>query len=128
MAMKGMDVEAGRQASQQINQGSQELEALSGKMTQVIQGFDWIGPDADRTRDTWSSDYVTMLQKVTQSLQEFSTLINNQAGAGLQLVRFATRRLAASQQQQPWVGPARPGIAMAAGTTGGRRPFRDQLV
>ncbi|MDO9455275.1 MULTISPECIES: hypothetical protein [Nocardioides] len=79
MAMKGMDVEAGRQASQQINQGSQELEALSGKMTQVIQGFDWIGPDADRTRDTWSSDYVTMLQKVTQSLQEFSTLINNQA-------------------------------------------------
>ena len=79
MALKGMDVEAGRQASQQINQGSQELEALSGKMTQVIQGFDWIGPDADRTRDTWSSDYVTMLQKVTQSLQEFSTLINNQA-------------------------------------------------
>lgn len=79
MAMKGMDVEAGRQASQQINQGSQELEALSGKMTQVIQGFDWIGPDADRTRDTWSSDYVTMLQKVSQSLQEFSTLINNQA-------------------------------------------------
>ena len=79
MALKGMDVEAGRQASQQINQGSQELEALSGKLTQVIQGFDWIGPDADRTRDTWSSDYVTMLQKITQSLQEFSTLINNQA-------------------------------------------------
>lgn len=79
MAMKGMDVEAGRQASQQINQGSQDLEALSGRMTQVIQGFDWIGPDADRTRDTWTSDYVTMLQKVTQSLQEFSTLINNQA-------------------------------------------------
>lgn len=79
MAMKGMDVEAGRQASQQINQGSQELEALAGKMTQVIQGFDWIGPDADRTRDTWSSDYVTMLQKVSQSLQEFSSLINNQA-------------------------------------------------
>lgn len=79
MALKGMDVEAGRQASQQINQGSQELEALTGKMTQVIQGFDWIGPDADRTRDTWSSDYVTMLQRITQSLQEFSTLINNQA-------------------------------------------------
>lgn len=79
MAMKGMDVEAGRQASQQITQGSQELEALAGRMTQVIQGFDWIGPDADRTRDTWSSDYVTMLQRVSQSLQEFSSLINNQA-------------------------------------------------
>ena len=79
MAMKGMDVEAGRQASQQITQGSQELEALTGRMTQVIQGFDWIGPDADRTRDTWNGDYVTQLQRVAQSLQEFSTLINNQA-------------------------------------------------
>lgn len=79
MAMKGMDVEAGRQASQQITQGSQELEALTGRMTQVIQGFDWIGPDADRTRDSWNSDYVTMLQRVSQSLSEFSTLINNQA-------------------------------------------------
>jgi hypothetical protein len=79
MAMKGMDVEAGRQASQQITQGSQELEALTGRMTQVIQGFDWIGPDADRTRDTWNGDYVTQLQRVSQSLQEFSTLINNQA-------------------------------------------------
>lgn len=79
MAMKGMDVEAGRQASQQITQGSQELEQLSGRMTQVIQGFEWVGPDADRTRDTWSSDYVAMLARVSQSLQEFSTLINNQA-------------------------------------------------
>ena len=79
MAMKGMDVEAGRQASQQITQGSQELEALTGRMTQVIEGFEWLGPDADRTRSTWGSDYVTMLQRVSQSLQEFSTLINTQA-------------------------------------------------
>jgi hypothetical protein len=79
MAMKGMDVEAGRQASQQINQGSQDLDSLSQRMTQVIQSFDWIGPDADRTRESWQSDYVSMLGKVSQSLQEFSTLINNQA-------------------------------------------------
>jgi hypothetical protein len=77
--MKGMDVEAGRQASQQITQGSQELEQLTQKMTQVIDGFDWIGPDADRTRDQWKSDYVAMLSKVSTSLQEFSTLITNQA-------------------------------------------------
>lgn len=79
MAMKGMDVEAGRQASTQITQGSQELDTLTGRMTQVIDSFEWIGPDADRTRDSWKSDYVTMLQRVSQQLQEFSTLINNQA-------------------------------------------------
>ena len=79
MAMKGMDVEAGRQASQQINQGSQELEQLSSRMTQVIEGFEWIGPDSDRTRDQWRGEYVTTLQRITQSLQEFSTLIDTQA-------------------------------------------------
>ena len=77
--LKGMDVEAGRQASTQITQGSQELDQLTQKMTTVIDGFDWVGPDADRTRDQWKSDYVAMLSKVSTSLQEFSTLINNQA-------------------------------------------------
>lgn len=79
MAMKGMDVEAGRQASQQITQGSQELEALTGRMTQAITNFEWVGPDADRTRETWNGDYVTQLRNVVQSLEQFSQLINNQA-------------------------------------------------
>ncbi|TQK70517.1 MULTISPECIES: hypothetical protein [unclassified Nocardioides] len=79
MAMKGMDVEAGRQASQQVSQGSQELDALTARMTQVIDGFEWVGPDAERTRDSWKSEYVPMLGKVSQSMQEFGSLINNQA-------------------------------------------------
>ena len=45
----------------------------------MIEGFEWIGPDAERTRQSWQSDYRTMLTQVTNSLQEFSTLINNQA-------------------------------------------------
>lgn len=79
MAMKGMDVEAGRQSAQQITQGAGELEQLTGRLTQVIEGFEWIGPDAERTRQAWQSDYRTMLTQVVSSLQEFSTLINNQA-------------------------------------------------
>ena len=77
--MKGMDVDAGRTASQQITAGSQELDQLTTKMTQVIEGFQWVGPDADRTRDQWKSDYVAMLTKVSSQLQEFSSLINTQA-------------------------------------------------
>ncbi|HEY0952713.1 hypothetical protein [Nocardioides sp.] len=79
MPMKGMDVEAGRQSAQQITQGASELEQLTGRLTQVIEGFEWIGPDAERTRQAWQSDYRTMLTQVVNSLQEFSTLINNQA-------------------------------------------------
>ena len=79
MPMKGMDVEGGRQSAQQITQGASELEQLTGRLTQVIEGFEWIGPDAERTRQAWQSDYRTMLTNVVASLQEFSTLINNQA-------------------------------------------------
>ncbi len=79
MAMKGMDVEAGRQAASQITQGMQELEALSGRLTQVIKGFDWIGPDADNSRSLWDGDYLAMLKQVGTALQEFSTLIQKQA-------------------------------------------------
>ena len=56
--MKGMDVDAGKTAATQITAGAQELDGLTTKMTQVIDGFEWIGPDADRTRDQWKSDYV----------------------------------------------------------------------
>lgn len=79
MAMKGMDVEGGRQSAQQINQGAGELEALSGRLTQVIEGFEWQGPDAERTRSTWQSEYRPMLMQVTSSLQDFATVINAQA-------------------------------------------------
>lgn len=79
MAMKGMDVEAGRQSAQQINQGAAELESLTGRLTQTIDGFEWHGPDAERTRQTWNGEYRTMLTNVSNSLQEFAMLINNQA-------------------------------------------------
>ncbi len=79
MAIKGMDVEGGRQAASQITQGMQELEALSGRLTQSIKSFDWVGPDADRTRSTWDTDYMAMLRQVGGALQEFSTLIQTQA-------------------------------------------------
>jgi hypothetical protein len=79
MTMKGMDIEAGRQSAQVIQQGSSELEQLTNTLTQSLEGFQWIGPDADRTRQTWQSEHRTALTTIAQALQEFSTLINNQA-------------------------------------------------
>ncbi|QIG42173.1 hypothetical protein G5V58_04800 [Nocardioides anomalus] len=79
MTMKGMDIEAGRQSAQTIQQGSQELEQLTNTLTQSLESFQWIGPDADRTRQSWQSEHRTALTNISQALQEFSTLINNQA-------------------------------------------------
>lgn len=79
MTMKGMDIEAGRQSAQVIQQGASELESLTNTLTQSLEGFQWIGPDADRTRQTWQSEHRTALTTISQALQEFSTLINAQA-------------------------------------------------
>lgn len=79
MAMKGMDIEGGRQSAQQITQGAGELEQLTARLTQSLESFEWVGPDAERTRTSWNSEYRTMLTQVVAQLNDFSTLINNQA-------------------------------------------------
>lgn len=79
MAMKGMDIEGGRQSAQQITQGAGELEQLTVRLTQSLESFEWVGPDAERTRGSWNSEYRAMLTQVVAQLNDFSTLINNQA-------------------------------------------------
>ena len=88
MTMKGMDIEAGRQSATQIQQGSSELEQLTNTLTQSLEGFQWIGPDADRTRQTWQSEHRTAL---TPDLAGAAGVLDPHqqpgpgAGAGLQL-------------------------------------------
>jgi hypothetical protein len=79
MTMKGMDIEAGRQSATVISQGASQLEQLTQQLTSSLEGFQWVGPDAERTRSTWQSEHRTQLTNITQALNEFSTLINNQA-------------------------------------------------
>ena len=58
---------------------TREIEQFGAQYTQVMTSFEWNGPDADRTRETWGNDYMNMLRQVSQALETFSTLINNQA-------------------------------------------------
>ena len=79
MAVKGMDVEAGRQSSTTISQGAESLEQITQQLTSSLKGFEWHGPDADRVRSQWDSEHVRALQTVSGSLREFAQLIGNQA-------------------------------------------------
>ncbi|MEO5665633.1 MAG: hypothetical protein ABIR39_20385 [Nocardioides sp.] len=79
MAIKGMDVQGGTTAAQAFARGAQEIEQFGAQYTQVMTSFEWLGPDADRTREVWTNDYMNMLRQVSQALETFSTLINNQA-------------------------------------------------
>jgi hypothetical protein len=79
MTMKGMDIDAGRQSATVISNGAQQLEQLTQQLTSSLEGFQWVGPDAERTRSTWQSEHRTALTNITSALHDFSTLINNQA-------------------------------------------------
>lgn len=79
MAMKGMNVQGGTEAAQRFMEGSEEIEELTARYTTVLESFEWYGPDADRTRQTWNEDYRRMLGQVSTAMQTFATLLNNQA-------------------------------------------------
>lgn len=77
--VKGMDVQGGTDAAKAFARGAQEIEQFGAQYTQVMTSFQWNGPDADRTRQTWDEQYMNMLHQVSKALEEFSTLINQQA-------------------------------------------------
>ena len=76
---KGMDVDGGRNCAVVLEAKAGELEQTTAQLTQAIRGFDWRGPDADRTRSSWDTEQVRALQSVVEALRAFSTLIKAQA-------------------------------------------------
>jgi hypothetical protein len=76
---KGMETEEGLKAAGIIDNKAGELEQTITLLSQTIRGFDWRGPDADRTRENWDSEQVRSLTSVVQALRAFSTVIKTQA-------------------------------------------------
>jgi hypothetical protein len=79
MTMQGMDTVAGKQAGERIASGSHEIAELAAQLDGVIKAFDWFGPDAERTRDTWSAHHRPQLDTTSQHLAELATLIKAEA-------------------------------------------------
>lgn len=76
---KGMDTEEGLKAAVFIDGKAGEIETASAQLGQAIHGFDWRGPDGDRTRQNWDTEQVRSVQNVVDALRAFSLLIKTQA-------------------------------------------------
>jgi len=70
MAIWGADVQSLRDLGTKLQQGSEEIGRTKSQLTNLVQGVDWKGPDADAFRNDWNGEYTAALTKVINALQE----------------------------------------------------------
>lgn len=75
----GMDIQAARDLVRVMNSDSDTINQLTARLTQVLEGTAWFGPDAQRFRSDWSGQYVPALQNVVRALQENAQVLAQQA-------------------------------------------------
>lgn len=76
---KGMHTENGKAAAIRIANGADAVESLRAELHNAIHGFDWFGPDADRTRTQWDGEQVKDLIAVVGALRGYAQLIRTEA-------------------------------------------------
>lgn len=77
----GMDTVAGKQAGDQVRQGSDEIIALAQQIDAVLMSFDWTGTDAERVRAHWQDVERPALDRTAQHLSELAVLLQHEADA-----------------------------------------------
>lgn len=77
----GMDTSAGLQASQELERGSHDIADLATRLELALQSFDWMGTDADRVRQSWTSIERPSLDTVNRQIAALSVLIRLEAEA-----------------------------------------------
>ena len=75
MAFTGMDIAAVRNMAAQMDNAAGEIEAITSKLTGVLQGTQWEGADATNFRSEWEGQHCTNLRQ----LQERLRAVSNQA-------------------------------------------------
>ncbi|MGL5853538.1 MAG: hypothetical protein ACRCZD_22365 [Phycicoccus sp.] len=76
---KGMDVDNGRACATTLDSRAGQIDEITSALTKTLHGFEWRGPDADRTRQQWDTEQVRALASVSEALRGYSQLIGTQA-------------------------------------------------
>jgi uncharacterized protein YukE len=74
----GMDVEAIRSLSAQLNQASSEVTTTANNLNSALQNANWVGNDASTFRNDWQSHYQN-LQTIATALSDAGTAAMNNA-------------------------------------------------
>ncbi len=74
----GMDVEAIRGLSAQLNQASGEVNTTANNLNSALQNANWVGNDAVAFRNNWQTHFQN-LQVISQALADAGTAAMNNA-------------------------------------------------
>lgn len=81
MTTLGMDTDAARVASNDLQGGADQITGLAQRLDGLLMGLDWVGPDAERVRASWQEQERRQLDTTAEHLTSLVALIRQEADA-----------------------------------------------
>lgn len=75
----GIDTSYARESSQQMDANAQDLGAMVGNVSAMLESVTWIGPAAKRFKQDWDGALRPELEAATQSLSENARELHRRA-------------------------------------------------
>jgi len=79
MAQLGADVEQLDQLARKFEQEAQQIAQATQQISSQVNSTWWKGPDADKFRNEWESQFASQLKKIAEALRQVGTVVRKQA-------------------------------------------------
>jgi hypothetical protein len=109
----GMDTEAARNASNDLEGGADQITGLAQRLDGLLMNLEWFGSDAERVRASWQGQERRSLDSTAAHLLELVALIRREAEA-----QDATSENGGGQGSGTAVAGSDPTVAGAGGLAG----------
>lgn len=70
MAVWGADVDQLKNLGTKLQAGASEIDNTKNTLNKVLDGTQWMGPDAEAFRSEWSGTHMSSLTKVAEALKD----------------------------------------------------------
>ena len=77
MGMQGADIMQMQQLEQRLQQESQTVTELMGRIDQALSNVQWTGPAADRFKQEWSENFKKALTTLSDALGQNASAVRN---------------------------------------------------
>lgn len=75
----GLDVQQVRDLATNLDREADGIDQVLSKLTSILAGTQWTGPDANQFRNDWQGAHSNALRRVSQALRETAQLARSNA-------------------------------------------------